>query len=142
MPGSNRGAQLVSDAVIEAANIHPAEGTFVTSPERVNDGNVGTVAAADAANQFAYLDLPSPMVVGQWRYYGDALNNADGVWRIVVRSQRSASWYHIGDYPTNLGVWTGWNAFVGQVVVTEIRISSLVVDSSLLSRLAEVEFKA
>jgi len=84
------------------------------------------------------------MIVGQVRYYGDALNNQDGAFYIEYRQERSAAWETVlTPLPTNLAVWTGWLGFtLGQVVATEMQVKAGAVDSSGLSRLAEVEFKA
>ena len=128
---------------VAAFQFSPAEGTFNSNPQYINDTLLVNAANAHVIGEYAQVTLIAPSKITQWRQYGDTGNVAPyGVWKIEYLGVDEA-WH---DWVTGIACldsnsWSGWDSSGGEVVAIAIRLTCTTVDGSQYSRLRELEVK-
>lgn len=108
-----------------------AFGTFASNPQSINDKNTGSLAKAQAIDEYAEVVLPSLLKITQFRQYGVAANNGDGYWKIQYKNI-AGNWV---DWVTGIGTrtsasWGGWDSSGGEVIASAIRLVCTTVDTN------------
>ncbi len=116
----------------------PATGTVTTAPENINDNNTGTTIASNVIGHYAEVDFGRLVSINQWRLYGHANNNKDGVWKIEYLGTDLAWHDWVTGIPTNQAVWTSMAA-EAEVICSKVRLTITTVDSIAFSYAKELE---
>lgn len=122
-----------------------ATGTFCVSgtSEKVNDGNTSIYGVADATNQYVEVDFGRPMLIKQYRQFGNASNNGDGEWRIDYWDAWKQAWvaWVPSLYTYATAAWYAWADGNAVVETSKIRLVASSLDGSGASWINELAVK-
>ena len=113
--------------------------TFVWEPWKINDNDTALYARAQQPDSYAEINFGKWVKIDQWRIFGHADNNENGVWKIQYYGTDLA-WHDwkIG-IPTNKAVWTSM-ASETEVTCSRVKIIATTKDTgSKDSVLGELE---
>lgn len=116
----------------------PAYGTFYQDPDRMNDNNITTYAAANAIGQYAEVTFGANVKIDQWRMYGHVDNLGTGKFKIEYYGQDNAWHDWVTNIPTRGASWTALTAAT-EVICSRVRLTVTTVDTYGVSRLEELE---
>lgn len=119
---------------------YAATGTCV-DPQRINNGSIFDAGLFENIGEYAQIIFPAKAYLTQFRHYGEALNNDDGVFKI--QHYLHDAWVdNIINQSTRDETWTAWTNLTTPVFTDRVRIIATTIDSGALkSAMRAIEFR-
>lgn len=121
---------------------YPATGTLVNYVATLNDGVIDSIAAGDALEQYAEIELTALLRITQFRFYGQATSTGDGRWKISYLNV-FGNWVDWVTGIVNRGTtdWSDWDSSGGEIIAIKVRITVTLLDASGYNRCLQLEVK-
>jgi len=118
-----------------------ATGTFMGAAA-LNDGNTGMGTSAEMVNEYAEIDFGRPMIIKQYRQFGNVGQAGNGRWKITYWNDWKQDWidWVPALYVYAVAEWYSW-ASTDIVETSKIRLVCTVVDGGGTNRINELEMK-
>jgi len=113
-----------------------------TTPEKLIDNlfGVGDRAEFDVIGEYIELDFGAPVYIGQFRYYGHASHNEDGVYKI--QAYINGAWVDVKNaIPTILGDWSAWTDLTIPSIAIRWRVVATTIDTNVNTDNKAVEWE-
>lgn len=131
------------DVTIAEWRANAATGTFASFPQRINDNNTGTQAAANAEGQYAEVDLGLIRGISGFRHFGQIDNTGEGRWKLQYWSMATHAWIDwVLEIPVRTTAdWSGWDSSGGDIIGSKVRLVCTTVDGSTFNRIMQLEVR-
>lgn len=118
---------------------NPGTGDF-DNPENANDSDTNTISSTDTSLKHIQFDFGKRMLVGEFRYFGDANQNRDG--NFVIFYHSTDRWVLLdGYYSTRIQSWSTWIEFPRMLIIDKIAIYSWLIDTQGSNIIREIEMR-
>lgn len=138
------GAHHPEETLLTVAHfqVNPATGTFNVDVDNINDNNTASIAQTSGVNEYAEVEFDLPVVIRQFRHFGDITMTGDGRWKLQYYD---GEWH---DWETGIEIritanWSDWTFPVaGAKLCSKIRLVTTTVDTAIgASEIGELEIK-
>ncbi len=117
-------------------------GDFQLQKENLNDNNTATDARANGINQYVEVKFYLPVLIKQYRHFGEVAMNGTGRWKIQYFDGEWHDW-ETGMLIRTTADWSAWiEPAAGVKLCSRVRLVCTAVDTAVpQSRIMELEIK-